>query len=71
MQPAKVAKSFGLGEVEVALEPLRGRLLLTALPEALPFALEAIDYLDQPEFKTFWEMDAKRVEDAVRIIGKV
>jgi tripartite-type tricarboxylate transporter receptor subunit TctC len=30
-----------------------------------------VAYLDQPEFKTFWETDAKRVEDAVRSIGKL
>ena len=28
-------------------------------------------YLDQAEFKAFWDADAKRVEDAVRQIGKV
>jgi len=28
-------------------------------------------YLDQQEFKAFWDADAKRVEDAVRNIGKV
>ena len=32
---------------------------------------EVIDYLDQPEFKAFWDADAKRVEEAVRLIGKV
>jgi tripartite-type tricarboxylate transporter receptor subunit TctC len=30
-----------------------------------------VAYLDQPEFKTFWDADAARVEDAVRAIGKV
>jgi tripartite-type tricarboxylate transporter receptor subunit TctC len=30
-----------------------------------------VAYLDQPEFKAFWDADAKRVEDAVRQIGKV
>jgi tripartite-type tricarboxylate transporter receptor subunit TctC len=30
-----------------------------------------VAYLDQAEFKTFWDADAKRVEDAVRTIGKV
>jgi tripartite-type tricarboxylate transporter receptor subunit TctC len=30
-----------------------------------------VAYLDQPEFKSFWDADAKRVEDAVRQIGKV
>jgi tripartite-type tricarboxylate transporter receptor subunit TctC len=29
-----------------------------------------VAYLDQPEFRTFWDADAKRVEDAVRSIGK-
>ena len=28
-------------------------------------------YLDQPEFAKFWDEDAKRVEDAVRQIGRV
>ncbi len=30
-----------------------------------------VAYLDQPEFKTFWDADAKIVEEAVRLIGKV
>ncbi len=30
-----------------------------------------VAYLDQPEFRTFWEADARRVVDAVRQIGKV
>jgi tripartite-type tricarboxylate transporter receptor subunit TctC len=30
-----------------------------------------VQYLDQPQFKSFWDADAKRVEDAVRQIGKV
>jgi hypothetical protein len=30
-----------------------------------------VAYLDAPEFKKFWDTDAKRVEDAVRQIGKV
>ena len=28
-------------------------------------------YMDQPEFKAFWDTDAKRVEAAVQSIGKV
>jgi tripartite-type tricarboxylate transporter receptor subunit TctC len=32
---------------------------------------QEVAYLDQPEFKAFWDMDAKRVEDAVREIGRV
>jgi tripartite-type tricarboxylate transporter receptor subunit TctC len=32
---------------------------------------DSVAYLDQPEFAKFWDEDAKRVEDAVRSIGKV
>jgi tripartite-type tricarboxylate transporter receptor subunit TctC len=32
---------------------------------------QEVAYQDQAEFKTFWDADAKRVEDAVRLIGKV
>jgi tripartite-type tricarboxylate transporter receptor subunit TctC len=32
---------------------------------------QEVAYLDQADFKTFWDADAKRVEDAVRLIGKV
>jgi tripartite-type tricarboxylate transporter receptor subunit TctC len=32
---------------------------------------QEVAYLDQPEFRTFWEADARRVEEAVRQIGKV
>ena len=32
---------------------------------------DVVAYLDQPEFKTFWDNDAKRVESAVQSIGKV
>jgi tripartite-type tricarboxylate transporter receptor subunit TctC len=30
-----------------------------------------VDYLDAPEFAKFWDTDAKRIEDAVRTIGRV
>ena len=32
---------------------------------------DVVAYLDQPEFAKFWDEDAKRVENAVRLIGKV
>src|SRR5215213_9965224 len=32
---------------------------------------DVVAYLDQPEFKTFWDADAQRVEAAVQSIGKV
>jgi tripartite-type tricarboxylate transporter receptor subunit TctC len=30
-----------------------------------------VDYLDMPEFAKFWDVDAARIEDAVREIGRV
>jgi tripartite-type tricarboxylate transporter receptor subunit TctC len=32
---------------------------------------QEVEYLDQPEFATFWDADAARIEEAVRTIGKV
>ena len=32
---------------------------------------DVVAYLDQPEFAKFWDEDAKRVEDAVHLIGKI
>jgi tripartite-type tricarboxylate transporter receptor subunit TctC len=32
---------------------------------------EDVAFLDQPEFAKFWDQDAKRVEDAVHLIGRV
>jgi tripartite-type tricarboxylate transporter receptor subunit TctC len=32
---------------------------------------QELAYLDQPEFATFWDQDAKRIQDAIREIGKV
>src|SRR3954463_922964 len=32
---------------------------------------DVVAHLDQPEFKTFWDADAKRVEAAVQSIGRV
>ena len=32
---------------------------------------DTVAYLDQPEFAKFWDADARRVEAAVKLIGKV
>ncbi|HWP26934.1 MAG TPA: tripartite tricarboxylate transporter substrate binding protein [Xanthobacteraceae bacterium] len=32
---------------------------------------DVVAHLDQPEFKVFWDADAQRVQEAVRLIGKV
>ena len=39
--------------------------------EAMKNLGQDVAYLDQAEFKAFWDADAARVEDAVRQIGKV
>jgi tripartite-type tricarboxylate transporter receptor subunit TctC len=32
---------------------------------------QELAYMDQPEFAAFWEVDSKRIEAAIRSIGKV
>src|SRR5262249_46026982 len=32
---------------------------------------QELAYMDQPEFAAFWEADSKRIEAAIRSIGKV
>jgi len=39
--------------------------------EAMKNLGQDVAYLDQAEFKAFWDADAKRVEGAVRLIGRV
>jgi tripartite-type tricarboxylate transporter receptor subunit TctC len=54
---------------------LRGAIKQAAHGEQFAGALKNLGqdlaYLDQAEFKTFWDADAKRIEDAIRTIGKV
>ncbi len=42
-----------------------------AFVQAINNVGDEIAFLDQPEFKAFWDTDARRVEEAVRLIGKV
>ena len=44
---------------------------ITKFRQAMKNLGQDVAYLDQAEFKTFWDADAKRVEDAVRPIGKI
>jgi tripartite-type tricarboxylate transporter receptor subunit TctC len=39
--------------------------------EAMRNLGQDVAYLDQADFKAFWDADARRVQDAVRLIGKV
>ena len=54
---------------------LRGILSTAAHSEQFKAALanlgQELDYMDQPEFAAFWEADSKRIEAAIRTIGKV
>ena len=60
---------------EVIISKLREDAKAAAATEQFAKAIENIGdvlaYQDQPEFAKFWDDDAKRVEDAVRSIGKV
>lgn len=42
-----------------------------AFGKAVQNAGDVVAYLDQPDFAEFWDEDARRVEEAVRLIGKV
>jgi tripartite-type tricarboxylate transporter receptor subunit TctC len=54
---------------------LRGVLDKSAHGEQFKVALanigQELGYMDQPEFAQFWESDTKRIESAIRTIGKV
>ena len=54
---------------------LRGALNKAAHGDEFKAALtklgQELEYLDQPEFQAFWDLDAKRVEEAIRQIGRV
>jgi tripartite-type tricarboxylate transporter receptor subunit TctC len=42
-----------------------------AVVQTINKAGSPIEYLDAPEFQTYWDSDARRMNDAVRKIGKV
>jgi tripartite-type tricarboxylate transporter receptor subunit TctC len=42
-----------------------------AFKKAIANLGQDVAFMDQPEFRAFWDADAKRVEDAVRAIGRV
>jgi tripartite-type tricarboxylate transporter receptor subunit TctC len=39
--------------------------------DTLEYLGQELAYMDQPEFAKFWEVDAKRQEDAINSIGRV
>jgi len=63
------------GTPEPIIAKLRQESKKAAASEQFAKAIDNIGdvlaYQDQPEFAKFWDEDAKRVEDAVRSIGKV
>jgi tripartite-type tricarboxylate transporter receptor subunit TctC len=63
------------GTPEAAVTFMRDALKKAAQNEQFKTAMtnlgQEVEYLDQPEFAKFWDEDAKRIEDAVRTIGRV
>jgi tripartite-type tricarboxylate transporter receptor subunit TctC len=63
------------GTPEPIVAKLREEIRKAAAKDQFQHAMknlgQDVAYLDQAEFKTFWDTDAKRVEDAVRAVGKV
>jgi tripartite-type tricarboxylate transporter receptor subunit TctC len=63
------------GTPAAAITFLRGVLDKAAHGEQFKTALanlgQELGYMDQPEFAQFWEADTKRIEAAIRTIGKV
>jgi tripartite-type tricarboxylate transporter receptor subunit TctC len=63
------------GTPDNAIRRLReeSRKVVTSAPfaKAIHSIGDVVAYLDQPDFAKFWDEDARRVEDAVRSIGKV
>ena len=63
------------GTPQVAIDRWRAdtKVAVTAptFVQAMKNLGEEIAFLDQAEFKAFWDADARRVEEAVRLIGKV
>jgi tripartite-type tricarboxylate transporter receptor subunit TctC len=63
------------GTPATAITFLRGVLDKAAHGEQFKTALanlgQELGYMDQPEFAQFWEADTKRIEAAIRTIGKV
>ena len=63
------------GTPDSAITYLRGAIDKAAHSDAFGTALtnlgQELDYLDQPEFTKFWDADTKRIEAAVRQIGKI
>ena len=63
------------GTPDTVIEALRPALKETAHSAPFKTALtnlgQELAYLDQPEFATFWDADAKRIEGAIHQIGRI
>jgi tripartite-type tricarboxylate transporter receptor subunit TctC len=63
------------GTPDPVVNTLRQALNTAAHSDAFKTALvnlgQELDYMDQPEFAKFWEADTRRIEAAIRAIGKV
>ncbi len=63
------------GTPDAIVTKLRGEVKKAVVTEKFESAIknlgQDVAYLDAPDFKKFWDADAKRVVDAVRTIGKI
>ena len=63
------------GTPTAIVDKLRGEVKKAVVTEKFESAIknlgQDVAYLDGPDFKKFWDADAKRVVDAVRTIGKI
>ena len=63
------------GTPTAIVDKLRSEVKKAVVTEKFESAIknlgQEVAYQDAPEFKKFWDIDAKRVEDAVRAIGKI
>jgi tripartite-type tricarboxylate transporter receptor subunit TctC len=63
------------GTPDAVVNTLRQAVNTAAHGDAFKTALvnlgQELDYMDQPEFAKFWEADTRRIEAAIRAIGKV
>ena len=71
-QMEKARVSFA-GEMKDARDDFSGKIdvLTEKFESAIRNLGHAVAYLDAPDFKKFWDADAKRVTDAVRAIVKI
>ena len=70
-RPVRAQGNAGADHHQAARRDQDRRSRTDQFKQAMTNLGQEVAYLDQAEFRTFWDADAKRVEEAVRIVGKV